>query len=436
VELKDGVLRLEFALPIPRTGNEDRGPWSVPVPLFWPMDVARTETTARIWTGADSVQLDDIQSPGWRDLPPEPARQVLPAGTLVAAGSDASLTLRLRESDVASRAGVWVSRGLIRVRSREVGPTEYEARFLVHRWFADGLEIRIPGPLAGEHPDVLVDGVLIDPNIVPDAGDPRSVIVRVPLPESRDQPVDVEVKYRLEPDRGTGETFEPPQLRGAVFDGPVRWHVILPNGSVPLFTDGGSAEQRWSVGSGLLLPSARHSPESLEQWFRTGNDADDQHPGANGDLVVRQTTPAAIRMASVSRTRLVLACSVAVFVLGFGLTRLRSSIAGPLVALVGGLAAAAAVRFPQPVAQAAAAAEPGLAALVLVLVGHALARWYTRRRVTYLPGFARVRVEHAEAPPTTNGTGSVRKPQLGSTGSNGAVSEPPPLAPSGSRPDH
>ena len=106
---------------------------------------------------------------------------------------------------------------------------------------------------------------------------------------------------------------------------------------------------------------------------------------------------------------LLIGSSLVVFLVGLVVSRLPGSRAGPLVALLAGAAATAAVLFPQPAAQIAGAAQPGLAALVVVLVGLAAGRWYYRHRVTYLPGFSRSWADHPITPSTPSGTPSVRQ---------------------------
>jgi hypothetical protein len=173
------------------------------------------------------------------------------------------------------------------------------------------------------------------------------------------------------------------------------------------------------------------SGESLDQWFKTGSDSDTRRAGAADELVVRQSAPQPLRVAAVSRAWLLVGSSLAVFLVGLIVSRFPGSLAGPLVALLAGSAATAAVLFPQPAAQVAGAAQPGLAALVVVLVGLAVGRWYHRRRVTHLPGFSRSWSDHPITPSTPSGTPSVRQRPVSSTGSTGSAAEPQPVAPSG-----
>jgi hypothetical protein len=417
------AFRIEYAVPIPRQGP---GPWRVPVPLLWPAAATRTETVVRVWSDTDAVQIDGVRSEGWRDLPPEPAadRPTLPLATLAGTGSGLPLALDLRDPDGTGRASVWVGSGLIRVRADADRPTEYRARFRIRRWLADAAEVRVPG----RDVQVSVDGVACpEAAAAADPDDPDGVIVRVPLPAQRPEPVELEVRYRRGATVAWGEALHPPRIERAVFDGPVRWQVALPPGSVPLLADGGTAEQRWLFRTGTVIPVPASSEVGLDRWFETGKDPGDGSPGQADELVVRQASPAAIRVTAVPRLGLLLGCSLAVLVVGLVASRLPGAVAGPVVALLGGAAAVAAVLYPQPAAQAAGAAQPGLAALVLTLGGLAVGRWYHRRRLTHLPGFAPLRTDRPLPPPAAPSSPSGRPRTVVSAGSTGSAAGPQPV---------
>jgi hypothetical protein len=123
----------------------------------------------------------------------------------------------------------------------------------------------------------------------------------------------------------------------------------------------------------------------------------------------------------VSRLGLIVVCSVVVLLTGLLISRLAGWLAGPVVALLGGAAAVAGVLFPQPVGQLAAAALPGFASLLAVLATMATVRWVQRRRITYLPGFARGRGE--AIPPSGTALPSSGRAQPRPTGSTGPHEE-------------
>ena len=120
--------------------------------------------------------------------------------------------------------------------------------------------------------------------------------------------------------------------------------------------------------------------------------------------MVRVTAADPVTVVHLSRLYLVIGCSATVLLLGLLVSRLPGGILGVVVAVLAGAVAVGAVWYPQPAAQIAAAAEPGIAALALVLAVQTATRWYYRQRVTYLPGFARSRPEAAGTASTSGGS--------------------------------
>jgi hypothetical protein len=436
--VKEQTVTVGYAVPLPARGADDRGPWQVPVGLLWPAATTRTETTARVWSQSANGRKVAVGPGPWRELPAEPVpeRDALPAATLAGSGPELPLVIEVREAETAA-AAVWVERAVIQAWAGDDGGTAYRARFLLRRWLAAGIAVRVPGPPAGPEPELLVDGRRVEAAAV---ADPTAAdrTLRVPLPEARaGRTVVLEVRYRLPPRRsGEDPLYLPPVLPDAAFAGPTRWQVTVPAGSVPLVPGGAaSAELRWRSRWGMLSPAPAVSADDLDRWFRSGAEPDEAaSPGesaaaAGEPVVFRQATPAPVRVYRVPRVTLVAACSLAVLVLGLALARLPGWLAGPAVAFLGGAAAVAAVLVPQPAAAVAGACQPGLAALILVLVVQAAGRAYYRRRLTRLPGFTRTRLEPALV--SANGPApSVRgrPPARGSTGSH-SPAEP---APSGS----
>jgi hypothetical protein len=121
---------------------------------------------------------------------------------------------------------------------------------------------------------------------------------------------------------------------------------------------------------------------------------------------VRQAVPAEVRVARVPWLALAAGASLLALVALVALAQLPGAGAGAGVALLGGAFAVLSVLFPHPAAQALAAAQPGAAlGLALVLAQRTLrarAQWRAER----LPGFSRVPADPtgsapAPAPPTT-----------------------------------
>ena len=135
-------------------------------------------------------------------------------------------------------------------------------------------------------------------------------------------------------------------------------------------------------------------------------------------------TPTTLTVYRVPRAVFVIACSVAVFVLFMVMARLPGAAIGPAIAFVAGAIGVAAVYFPHPAAQVAGSSQPGLLAVVAVLLIQLAVRWQHRHRVTHLPGFTRGAPEPLAVSVAVPSTSRNRQPAAGSTGAA-------PVAPAG-----
>lgn len=427
---KEFTVTLSYALPFPPRRPDLSGPSRVTVGLFWPEPATRIETTVRVWGGGSARRAAGFDGP-WRELPPEPAaeRDALPWLTLTATGTNQPLALDLADPGDSGLGGAIVDRALVQATIGGDGAVGVRGRFVLRRWSPAGVDVELP---AGTVAEITVDGRKADPTAVAEAGEVRMIRVPLPAPAAgRPGPV-LDVRFTAAPVRTVrgelGQAALPaPRLPGAVFRSPPRWQVLVPSDDVPLFLGRDLlTESRWTVRHGTLGPTAGATPAELELWLAGGTD-----PGtddAAGDaLTARQPVPGPVKLILVPRPWWVGACSLVALIVGYGFSRLRPALLGPGLALVGILAAAAGVGWPQPTAQAAAAVQPGLLLLVVVLAGQALVKWYYRRRVTHLPGFTRGRAEPAgsgPAPAARSATASAAVPL------DGAGSQP--LVPTGS----
>lgn len=405
----DGLVTVTYAVPVPPRPPAGAGAWRVPVGLVWPAGTTRAESVVRVWSRLGPGWAVGPPAGDWRELPPEPVadREALPARTLAGSGPDLPLSLEL--TPAAGGAAAWVERGLIQTQVGDDGTAAYRVRFLVRRWLADAVEVRTPDGLAGPV-EVLLDGQradLIEPrhearstNQEPDGSVPGSNFVlrasdfpplRVPLPEGRPgRGVVVELRYRVAAGDGGEDAAAAVAWPRAAYAGPVRWQVFGPPGTVPLVA-GGRSDYRWRLGGGVLAPHpAGGDGAAADRWF-DGDPAADAGTGPVEGATVWLAGPEGARVMHAPWAGLVAVGAVAVGLIGLAVTRLPGRLVGPVVAVAGGACAVVAALHPQPAAQLAAAAEPGLAGLGLVLGGRAAVRWYYRRRVTHLPGFARGR---------------------------------------------
>ncbi len=434
-DVKDVSFTVTFAINLPPKPTEEA--WKIPVTMFWPIAATRVDATVRVWSNAATGRTIATSSPGWRELPveastdretlPAALRETIPALTLSASGSEVPLTLDVREVTDPGAVAVWVERGLIQAWAANDGATEYRARFLLRRWLTPSVEVRLPGPLAGPNPEFLRDGLKVNALPIADtSGLDRAF--RIPLPEAGPgRTTVIEVRYQLPAAQtGIGESvYLPPLLPTAAFVGPVRWHVTTIAGAVPLLTAGATAEFRWRLRATGLTPSPSASADSLERWFRTGEEStgtDDS--SANGEsFTAHQAGVAPLTVYRIPRPGFVIVCSVAVFVLLLILSRLPGGAVGPAVAVICGAVGLATVFLPHAAAQVAGACQPGLAGAILVLLVLAGARLYHRRRIARLPGFART-VPEPSAQAHSLPSSRNRPAAVGSTG-------PTTAAPSG-----
>lgn len=394
-DAKEATVTATYALPA-RAG-------AVPVGLLWPATAGRVESVVRVWNGAADRAVGVDPGP-WRDLPAEPApgRDVLPARTLAGSGTDLPLTLTLSTPADAAGTTAWADRGLVQVWLGDDGTATARSRFVLSRWLTDSLDVALPPPLPGTAAEVWVNDRKADAPAGPHGP-------RVPLPEPKPgQPATIDLRYRF--------AFEPgwavaaPELLGAAV-GPVRLQVTAPPGSVPLLA-GGRPEQRWALRGAVFAPLAP-TADALDGWLRDGTEPAAGRAGPDS-AAARLDGP--VRVAAVPLAALAAGSSLVVLLLGLSAVRLPGGAAGPLVTVLAGVVAVAAVLAPQPAGLAAAAAIPGVAVLGLALAARALTRRAARRRITHLPGFARGRPPEDTPTPPPTPSARPRPVPAGSTG--------------------
>jgi hypothetical protein len=402
-DAKDATVSVTFALPLPPGEVRKATVGLVQIPA-----ATRTETRVRVWSNATVGRAISADLGAWREVPNEPAvdRDALPALTLLGTGPDLPLVLELRDGVDPAAVAVWVERAAIQVSPTDDGGAALRARFLLKRWLAGAVEVRVPVISPATNPEFQIDGKRVE-----FATTTEERVYRVPLPEARPGRTAVlEVRYTVPANRpGGASQYLPPVLAATAFAGSVRWLVALPPGAVPLTSDAARVELKWRWRAWLFQPAASSTAEDLDRWFRTGTEP------AVGEgvesLLVVQPVPEPLRVRRADRIGFVVGCSLAAFAAGWLASRARGNLAGLLVAALGAAVAAGAVLEPLAASQAAAAVQPGVAALALTLAVQAGFRWYHRSAVTYLPGFTRrpVELEPSSVKPARGGesTGSL-----------------------------
>jgi hypothetical protein len=418
-EVREVTLKVSYALE-----RKGKGQGQVPVGLFWPASSQRIDTTVSIWTSTATGRTIANTSPGWRELPIEPAaeRDTLPILTLAASGGSFPLVLEERLSDDASAVGIWVDRALVQAWVGDEGICRYRTRFHLNHWFTQSLDVRLPA--GSSSPDFFWDGLKVDAALLAEPGNEK--VYRLPLPDGRSgRTVMIEVRYQLSVVRKElGEVeFVPPRLDNTAYAGPVRWQISFPTGTLPLLIRGASSEYRWQWRNIMFDAGPVKSTEELDQWLRSGSEPGGTDlPGTSlGDiLTARQAVPESLSLFRLPRTVFVIFCSTFIFVVLLVIVRLPGSLIGPAIALVSGALGIAAILFPQPAAEAAGACLPGLASLMLFLLGRSAIRWYYRQRVTHLPSFARVSADGSAPATSLPSSGRKRPSSVGSAASAAA----------------
>jgi hypothetical protein len=425
---KEAIIRVIYALPLPPRAD---GSQPLPIGLLWPADAPRTEMVVRVWINSIAGRTVAPPATGWRELPPEPApeRDALPVLTLAAA-AERPLVLESRPLATDPATAVEVKRALIEAGPAEDGSIGYRARFRLERWLSPGVEFWLPDSAAGTA-TATIDGASV--GLVPVGRDEGRTRFRVPLPEGAPgRTATLEVLYAMPTTRSAfgATTYVPPQMIGAAF-GATRWLVTEPADSAPLLRWGGRADLRWRQRGPTYAP-ASVSHAALDRWLALGSEPrpEDTLSGAEGEAVaIYQTAPTPVRVARIPWLVLVVGCS---FATGFAMLLViwvPGTGRGVLVAVLGGAVGAFAVLFPQPAAQAIAAAQPGVVLALAALGVLGASRWHAHRQVTYLPGFTRTMPEPSAVAP---GAASTTPQPLGALSVRSRTSGPAPVAPSGS----
>jgi len=390
-DAKEFTLNVSFAV---RSQLKPEGLLAVPVQLMWPETATRVDTVLRVW-GGGTRRAERFEGP-WRELPTEVAvdRDSLPWYTLSASGVGVPLRLDIPEGSVAG--AVQVERALVQAILGDDGGCGIRARFLLRKYPSTGLDVELPTSTAME---MLVDDKRVEPKVVATHADGSPKLVHVPLTESKPGRafVTLEVRCQTTAARERGRRFVvAPALVGAQFRSPIRWYMSTPASVSPLYlVDGSQPEVRWVWRGVGFAPMSAVTPAELDHWYAVGSEDDQGDADTNSTTVgdtfaARQPAVGPVEVILLPRIGWIGGCAAIVFVVGFLLSRLQPWLLGPVLGVVGVIVAVLAVRFPHPAAQAAAAAQPGLFALAVLLGGQAAWRWYARRRIEHLPGFSRV----------------------------------------------
>jgi hypothetical protein len=398
---RESVLTLAYSFPLPAGADQS----AVTVPLVWLEPCPRCETDVRVWSVATptGVLIPAGADGPWTEVPARaaPDRPTLPDLALHGGGTHLPLTLRLTEAAAGPGMGLVVDRIWVQAVVNADGQQEYRTRCLIRPQQTHYVDVELPAAPAAIQFGAQLDGKRLTWTATDGAGG-RFVRLRLDPAESARGSVVLDLIYLLPAPRGASRwqlTLSPPRLRGPVFVGPARWQIGLASGD--LLVDSGDTatfDWRWGWQRGLLAPRPGSTAADLARWFSADArpvDAGDQLRGVPADgwetgLVGWQSALEPLRFLVVPRPLALLFGSLAVLAIGFAAARIGPAwrVAGSVV-LVAVVAIMAIVR-PQALALLIYTAEPGLAVLAIALVARWAAQRRYRRRVLFLPAFARV----------------------------------------------
>jgi hypothetical protein len=412
-------LKLSYAFdrPVTRAGGDSL---HEAIPLVWLDGAAQVEARVRFWRDATAARnrAVPIGADGpWQVLPPEivPERDTLPLLVVQASGNQLALPLRLAAgngNEQTAGANAWVERALIQVQAGD-GSQRYRARFYLRRWQAPAIELVLPQTVAAV--EVALNSKPIGAPDMTRSDDGRPLL-RVPLTAWRPRrSIVVEVQYQL-PAGGLRTELTPPlpASGSGMAVAATRWEIALSPGSTPLsFSDTAVLEERWGWRHLFPAPQASRSVSELEAWFLNG-----QEPASEGvanwqmgetAIAARQEGPSTLSLYVLPRTALLVAASVAAFLAGLFVSRLRRRDAILVLLGVAAVAALFGSVWPQPAGQLLAAALPGLALLGIVVGSQRYLQWHYRWRLEHMPAFSR------STSSSLARTGSAVRPKLSST---------------------
>jgi hypothetical protein len=370
------------------------------VPLVVPEQATRGETRVLVWT--DPGTRPELGEGRWEQrLEEVKGVDRYPSLIAVAPRPDAPLALRLPDGG-SSLASFRVEKGLVQVTVADSGQQAYRARYLLSQVAAPFADVELPAPLFQERAGnvkVTFRGKAAAWYPIDEDGQKAaaSKLARVTLePDPEGKPGVLEVVCVLAPGRTSGSsalrsTLQPPVLKGDAGVAPVRWQVTLPPSWVPLYHEGGLASgHRWGVRGWLLAAEPDVTPAELERWF---SGSDQAGSAAAPALVLWHSGWEPVRLAHAPQRAWLLLCSLGLLVIGLGLTfvALPRIVFWGVLASLCGAALVTGVVWPGLFAAVLDGCQPGALVLVpVVALQWVLLRRY-RRRVVFLPSFARLK---------------------------------------------
>jgi len=361
----------------------------------WPEGVTDKELKVRLWTQAGTrVSLEEEAETRkvWKDRELErvAAKNVLPGAVWFWSGTgDPELRVELTPS-AKPMSPLLVDKVLIQVRVDEDGNQFYRARFLLQKIHARRLELEMPTSPAASLETVLLDGIEAPRESSPTQW---NVITLKVEPALYVKPVILTVEYRIPASNQEGQrawrtTFTPVRLLGEVGMPQVQWQVKLPT-TWFAFPSMSTIKQRsrWGLMGWLLAPMPA---ESSFMEVGMGGDGNNQTPS----LCLDQATLEPTTILHFSKSIWLLACSSVVLLLGLAVLLIsprRGLVWLFLVVLAAGFLPLAWF-WPTLLPALVYGCQPGLVALLLLVLLHWLLNQHYQRQIVFLPSFTRVKM--------------------------------------------
>lgn len=402
---------------------------------IWPALASRKDAKVRVWTppGSDArISADTGRLGVWKERGIEgaPERKGFPALVLVGHAPALPLVLDIEESAASTLAAFLADRALIGVQIGPDGSQEVQARYFVRKLNADHLDIELPIPLSRfrDRPVFMLGRDLLGKWKILDAGEK---VVRVRLhPDHAKLPAILEIAYTvpaeaIERSSFYRTTLYAPILRSEAVIGQMRWRLDLATAQIAAMPGRNvRADVQWGLQGWLPTPEAGVTTAELESWL-TGKETAGQSSGPPGFAFWRVSNqPETVY--HLPRQWWLLGCSgiFLIVTLGAYLAPWSRRVFGAIFAAIVIVFVVLALGWPAAYTPVLFGVQPGVGLFLIFIGAHWLLQVRSRRRLVFLPGFAR-----AKPGSTMVRANSARRPREAST-----VDAPPGLATGSSAP--
>jgi hypothetical protein len=381
-----------------------------------PAHAAELDAKVRIWSAVGvSVEKVADQRGAWKERGIEvvPEKDQFPTLVMQGFGAHLELSLRIGTAALARQDGLATfvaDRALIQVMNLEDGSQQVRSRYLMRRIFADHVDLELPLPIPRfpERPTFKLGGMNLQ--AIPLDKEERGVRLKLPAGLVA-LPAILEISYTLPADTLSENawwrsTMYAPSFTTPVIIGQMRWQLTTPRNLLcaSLGRDV-RPEISWSWQNGLRTPGPALSSAELDSWLT------DESSSSAADRVTyafARISSKPVTVYHLPRAWWLLGCSgllLAITLGGYLAPIPRWAFAVLLLTPVAVMLALT-LFYPAALAPVAFGIQPGVAIFLALAGGHWWLRQRERRRLDFLPGYARARPESTMA--SMNGSKQVR----------------------------